>query len=156
MPDVKDRACFSTFWTTNHQRKKTWLGLVISWTRSWVRTNRNAEWDREAWHAWAVASVLDRSSRRQLIIYDCDPCPINNLRPGHFLIGVQVEFIAVSRREQSQNIPIWYNQDDRLGGQERCLDHAWAWLEKVNQMGDLTFLGEDDPRVEGCQLVVKK
>ena len=52
-------------------------------------------------------------------------------------------------------VSLWYNQDLSFASQNKCLQHALHWIHRCSQFGDLKFQGPTDPRLAGCEEVLK-
>ncbi|KAN0083728.1 hypothetical protein V8E54_002816 [Elaphomyces granulatus] len=149
-PDISSRHTFSHFWKS--KRKNIRLGLFSTWTTTWVGKESD-EWHK--WHCWAVAII--KGSTRQglhLIIWDCDPQEIDNRRPHQFLLSMQLKFLQFAQ-QNGKIKTLWYNQDTKLSGHDRCLTYSVWWIKKVAAIGDVCFSGRNDSRIEGCELVLK-
>jgi hypothetical protein len=119
LPDIANRACFSTFFSTAKGKKNTWLALGHSWVRKWPG---DPKWDKQDWHAWAIAIIRSPEQiGKQLIIYDCDPRKIDKKRPRDVMIGVQWKLIDLARTKGSVNV--WYNQLEDNSGYDMCLPY---------------------------------
>lgn len=108
------------------------------------------------WENWAVAIISEEAGHgKHIVIWDCDPRPIGDKRMKEVLLNSQT--VLVQKARDRWNIrSIWYNQDDTLSGQDRCLPAALEWINDVLLIfGDLPFQGREDPRLWGCKELVR-
>lgn len=149
--DIAHRYTFSNFWTLPRQHVR--LGLFSTWTQTWVGKNTHEYLD---WHCWAVAIVKDSIARRgvHMIIWDCDPLKIDDLRPHQFLLPLQRKLLNFAKSKGPVQT-LWYNQDTTLSGHGRCLTYSLWWIDKVAAVGDVAMSAEDT-RTKGCTLVRRK
>jgi len=137
--EVDDAADFGEFFkrpTTARSTRNIWLGLVASWSGTWVATPES-EW-LDGWHAWAFALVKDPQGGKHLLIWDCDSKMDLRVglgptqRPREVFLGLQTKLYERARKE-GMNIyeRVWAGTTHDQGGLNLCLRFSAEWLRSV-------------------------
>lgn len=147
LPDALYRDVFSTFYNRGKQGNSTWIGLFSIPTG----TAMGNDWEDAPWHCFTVAIISRKEGGKALIIWDCDPVPVDPKRSRikHILWGRQLAFTSYIRK-RCPKVEVWYNTDSRYTSRGRCLPYSLAMVRKWALLGDFKFEGREDPRVEGC------
>lgn len=131
--NAHDSDCFGNFWKKPKSAHcQTWVGIVASWRKSWVRNNRDKAWDREPWHAWAVALVKNEFTHinRNFI----STIAVQTWRKLKMVVAWTVykhNFMKVAREKCGRNLNIWYGGNNAQRGRDKCLRFAFKWMQEV-------------------------
>lgn len=125
--------------------------MVVTYTANWINDSAGA---MTYWHCYAFAVIADRKKGKHLIIWDCDPVEgggdklhVRRLRFGQRDL---IQWIRKNKLKTRGLLRVWYNVDISRSGYDRCVSFTCSKIQEWVTMGDTLFLGDKDPRIEGC------
>ncbi|KAI1408398.1 hypothetical protein F5Y13DRAFT_172829 [Hypoxylon sp. FL1857] len=153
MPDTLARDLFSNFGGSDPKYQKNTLIGLFSTPNGRLVGN---QWEDRGWHVYVVAiirDVMDDKCGKRILIWDCDPVShaSEDKRWTVVLWGKQRSFVDYLRNKRHmKKAEIWYNVDTTNSGRDQCLllslRKVWEWAS----LGDVKYLGADDPRFQNC------
>lgn len=135
LPDGDHRDTIQRFCQAKTQTTNIRLGLFSMPTSSWVGQKQES-WDKAPWHCWGCALIRHKESGYIIILWDCDPKPVNERRSSEDLLQCGQRTLVRVLKKRFAIREIWINIDRQFSGFDKCLHFTLRWIKFMAQYGN--------------------